>query len=95
MSDERRYYTIPQLARRLGITPASIRAWIACGLIEEPQALPVTGERAYTAGAAARIERWHMERCLRGGTRGPGAAKRRERARVFLATLGEEVRNDR
>ena len=86
--DEQHFFTIPRLSRRLGVTPASIRDWIRRGLVEAPPVLPVTGERAYPAEAAAAIERWHMKRCASGGTRGPGAAARRERARRLVAQPG-------
>ena len=80
-----KYLTIPKLARRLGVTPASVRNWIALGYIQAPSALPVTGERVYPADTADRIERWYMERAASGGTRGPGASARREHAGVWLA----------
>jgi hypothetical protein len=85
MSDSYKYFTIPKLARRLGVTPASVREWIERGLIEEPHTLPVTGERAYPSKAADSIERWYMERAADGLTRGPHAAERRERARAWRA----------
>jgi hypothetical protein len=86
MSEHTRFFTIPKLARWLGITPASVRDWIRRGLVEEPPALPVTGERAYPAEAARRIQRWYIERAARGRTRGPGASDRRERAQTLLRT---------
>ena len=85
MPDSQKYFTIPRLARRLGVTPASVREWIARGQIEEPPVLPVTGERAYPAEAADRIERWYVTRAASGGTRGPGASLRRVRAQENLA----------
>ena len=84
------WYTVPKLARRIGVTPAAIRQWIAKGDIEPPQRIPATGERVYRADAAARIERWYMWRAAAGGTRGPGAARRRELARVWLSAHGLE-----
>ncbi len=90
MSDK--YFTVPKLARQLGVTPASVREWILRGLIEEPPMLPVTGERAYTAEASARIERWYMGRVANGRTRGPGAAARRERAQAWFAAEEEKER---
>jgi len=86
MPQERRYYTIPKLAARLGVTPASVRDWIRRGYIEGPPTLPVTGERAYPAEAADRIVRWYAERAANGGTRGPGATERRSRAQEALAS---------
>jgi hypothetical protein len=88
MEEELRYWTIPRLAKRLGVTPTSVRDWIARGLIEEPSTLPVTGERAYAAAAAERIERWYLRRAAAGKTRGPGSRDRRERARKQLAETG-------
>ncbi len=85
MPDSPCYYTIPRLAARLGVTAGSVREWIARGHIEAPPALPVTGDRAYPAEAAARIERWYVERAAEGRTRGPGATKRRANARAKLA----------
>ena len=41
MDVKRRYYTIPKLAERLGVTAASLRDWIKHGYIEEPPRLPV------------------------------------------------------
>lgn len=79
------YYTVPRLAKRLGVTPASVREWITRGYVEGPPTLPVTGERAYPAEAAGRIERWYIERASHGATRGPGASQRRELARARLA----------
>lgn len=90
MLQERRYYTIPKLAARLGVTPASVRDWIRRGYIEAPPTLPVSGERAYPAEAAERIERWYARRAANGGTRGPGATERRSRARDVLASQALE-----
>lgn len=73
-------YTIPQLAKRLGITPVSVRDFLRNGHVKEPQEHPVTGERFYTAEDADVIEQWYMDRCANGGTRGPGANARRARA---------------
>ena len=83
-----KYLTIPKLADQLGITPASIRDWIKRGLLEAPPELPVTGERAYSAEAATRIEKWYWIKAANGKTRGPGAAERRERARAWLEEHG-------
>jgi hypothetical protein len=85
MSDAWKYYTIPKLAQRLGVTPASVRQWISQGLIEAPPTLPVTGERAFGAAAAERIEHWYVERAAHGGTRGPGASRRRSWAQERLS----------
>jgi len=85
MSESQKYFTIPRLARRLGVTPASVREWIGRGQIEEPPVLPVTGERAYSAKAADRIEHWYVERASSGKTRGPKSTERRERARFLVA----------
>ena len=97
MLESQKYFTIPKLARRLGVTAASVREWIERGHIEEPPVLPVTGERAYSAKAADRIEDWYVERALSGKTRGPKATERRERARVLVAarsTSAEEGRHE-
>jgi transposase-like protein len=97
MSDSQKYFTIPKLARRLGVTPASVREWIRRGLIEEPPALPVTGECAYPAEAAYRIEKWYLERASSGKTRGPKSAERRARARLLVASTsinGGEQRHE-
>jgi len=79
------YFSIPRLAQRLGVTPASVRLWIKSGYVEAPPELPVTGERAYPIEAAQRIERWYQKRAASGKTRGPGARDRRERAKELLA----------
>lgn len=102
MSLNQRYFTIPRLAQRLGITPSSIRDWIQNGYVEAPPELPVTRERAYPAEAARRIEAWYADRAANGGTRGPGAKERRERARTLFAqrekepvfTFADEAEND-
>lgn len=78
-------YSIPRLARRLGITPASVRDWIKRGYVDPPPKLPATGEAAYSVEEVERIERWYFERAADGGTRGPGAAARRTKARKWLA----------
>ncbi len=85
--DDRRYFTLEALAERLGVHRLSVRKWIQEGLIEPPPSLPITGVAAYPAKAAARIERWFLERMASGRSRGPGARHRRERARVALADL--------
>ena len=72
---KKRYFTIPRLAARLGVTPPSVRQWIARGYIDPPRELP-TGEHAYPANVADQIERWYMERAAIGKTRGPGARQR-------------------
>lgn len=77
-------YTIPRLAERLGVSDQSVRNWIRSGQIEPPQEIPATGERVYPAEAAARIERDYMIRAASGGTRGPGASERRQRAQAWL-----------
>ena len=76
------YYTIPKLAERLGITPASVRDWIKRGRIEEPPELPVTGERGYSVKAADRIESWYLMQLAQGKTRGPGTATRIQRGQA-------------
>ena len=73
------YLTIPKLAERLGITPASVRDWIKRGRIEEPPQRPVTGERGYSVKAAERIESWYLMQLAQGKTRGPGTATRIQR----------------
>ena len=78
-------FTIPNLAKRLGVTSASVRRWITLGQIDPPSRLPVTGERAYSKLDVGKIETWYMTRAADGGTRGPGSAKRREQARRWLA----------
>ncbi len=83
-----RFYSIPRLAKRLGITPASIRDWIKRGHVEPPPLLPATGERAYPEEMAERIERWYLQRLLDRKTRGPGARARRQRA---LSTVGRSA----
>ena len=85
------YFSIPRLAERLGITPASVRLWIKSGYVEVPPELPVTGERAYPIEAAQRIERWYQKRAASGKTRGPGARKRRERARQSLSENSDNL----
>ena len=81
-------YSIPRLARRLGITPASVRDWIKRGHVEAPGKVPVTGEAAYSAEEVERIECWYFERAADGGTRGPGAGDRRNMARAWLNARG-------
>lgn len=83
-------YTIPELAERIGVTAQSVRNWIRSGRIDPPAEIPATGEKVYSADAAARIERDYMIRAARGGTRGPGAAERKERARRWLEEHGIE-----
>ncbi len=81
-------YSIPRLARQLGITPASVRDWIKRGYVDPPPKLPATGEAAYSVEEVERIERWYFERAADGGTRGPGAADRRNMARAWLNARG-------
>ena len=90
---EKRYFTIPRLAARLGVTPPSVRLWIARGYIEPPSELPVTGERAYPADVADRIEGWFLERAAGGKTRGPGARQRRETAKARLHHRADQARH--
>ncbi len=87
------YETIPKLAKRLYVTPASVRDWIRRGYIKPPPTHPVTGERAYLTKTVKQIERWYMERAANGGTRGHRAAERRQRARVWLSARGIRVQN--
>ena len=89
MIDAPRYYSVPRLAKRVGVTPASVRVWINRGYIEAPPKLPVTGERAYPAEHAVRIERWYLQRAANGGTRGPGARQRRQDARARLGEIDQ------
>ena len=89
---EERYFTIPKLAARLGVTPPSVRLWIARGYIDPPPELPVTGEHAYPANVANHIERWYMERAAMGKSRGPGARQRRETARARLSHRSNPAR---
>jgi hypothetical protein len=72
---EHQLYTMPQLARRLGVTRSSVRHWIARGFVEGPP---------FSAGAVARIEAWYLRRCVSGRTRGPKARERREAALARL-----------
>jgi hypothetical protein len=88
MMQDPKYFTIPKLAERLGITPASIRDWIRRGRLEPPPELPATGERAYPAIQADRIERWYWMKVANGKTRGPGSEDRRARARRWLEEHG-------
>ena len=68
-------YTLPQLARRLGVTLSSVRHWISRGLVDAPP---------FSASDAARIETWYLRRCVSGRTRGPKSRERREAARARL-----------
>lgn len=90
------YFSIPALARRLGVTAPAVRQWIAKGAIESPSVIPVTGEKAYTEKAVAAVERWYMNRVVEHGTRGPGASNRREKAVEWLRAneVGLEARHD-
>jgi hypothetical protein len=72
---DHQFYTVPQLARRLGVTRSSVRHWISRGLVEEPP---------FSASAAARIETWYLRRCVSRRTRGPRARERREAALARL-----------
>ena len=90
MDSDACWYTIPRLARRIGVTPAAIRQWIAKEYIEPPEQIPATGERVYRADAVASVERWYMRRAAAGETRGPDASRRREVARVWLTAHGLE-----
>ena len=86
------YYTIPELAKRLGVSSTAVRVWIKRQMIPvEPVVVRHTGQRVFTATAAERLEEWYMKRCACGATAGYGAAARRERARAWLATQPEEV----
>lgn len=80
--------TIPELADRLGVTAQAVRNWISDGRIEEPEKVAATGERFFTHEAADRIEREYMIRAAKGETRGPGSAKRRERAQEWCQEHG-------
>lgn len=77
--------SIPKLAQRLGVTPASVRGWVDIGHINPPSTITASGENAFSADAVDEIELWYMERASTHSTRGPGAAARRERARLWLA----------
>lgn len=78
--------SIPKLARRLGVTPASVRGWVNAGQISPPSTITASGENAFTLDAVDEIELWYAERASTRSTRGPGAAERRERAKLWLAT---------
>ena len=84
-----RLYTIPALARRLGVSAPSVRNWIERAYIDPPDEIPVTNERVYSEEAASSIERWYMQRAANGGTRGPGAVQRRIRAQEWLRKNGK------
>ncbi len=90
------YFSIPALARRLGVTAPAVRQWIAMNMIEPPSVISVTGEKAYKEEAVAAVERWYMNRVVEHGTRGPGASDRREKAMEWLRAnkVGLEVRDD-
>ena len=83
MSDQP-FFTIPQLARRLGVTLSSVRHWIGRGLIEEPAVHPATQDRVFSANSVKGIEMWYLRRCISGRTRGPGSRERRQAARERL-----------
>lgn len=84
-------FTIPKLADRLGVTPTTIRDWIAQGLLDAPPELPLHWYRAYPADKADQIERWYMRRAAAGYTRGPGARRRRAWARQRFEELAAET----
>src|SRR5579862_2118480 len=77
-SDE--WVTIPHLAQRLRVTPASVRYWLRRGYIEPPEILPATGERVYSREAVKRIQNWYTDWAAKGRTRGRNSAVRRTRA---------------
>ena len=77
-------FTIPKLAKMLGVSTCSVRGWIDAGVIAEPPIEPVTQQRSYPKAAAQRIRQWYVERSASGGARGPGASERREAARDVL-----------
>ncbi|HUL50328.1 MAG TPA: MerR family transcriptional regulator [Gemmatimonadales bacterium] len=81
---EQAYFTIAQLARRLGVTLSSVRHWIGRGLIEEPAAHPGTHDRVFSAMAVNGIEMWYLRRCISGRTRGPGSRERKQAAQERL-----------
>lgn len=58
--------TVGELARRLGVTPATLRNWEGAGILT-PARDPATGYRAYRAGDARDAELAHLLR--RGGYR--------------------------
>ena len=87
-SNNERGITIPKLAKCLGVSPASVRRWIKLVQIDPPSQVPVTGEHAYSESQAAQIEVWYMMRAANGGTRGPGSAIRKEKARRWLVEHG-------
>ena len=93
MNNNESYFTIPKVAQRLCVTPRSVRDWIQRGHVVAPLALP-TGESAYTADVVDGIERWYMKRAANGGTRGPGAKQRRERAQNWLADHPDSLANE-
>lgn len=84
--------SIPKLAQRLGVTPASVRDWVSAGHINPPSTITASGENAFTLEAVDEIEFWYMERASTRSTRGPGAAERRERAQLWLAAKKGEDR---
>lgn len=90
------YFSIPALARRLGVTAPAVRQWIAMNMVESPSVIPVTGEKAYTEEAVAAVEWWYMNRVVEHGTRGLGASDRREKAMEWLRAnhVGLEARDD-
>lgn len=89
-------FTIPALARRLGVSSTTVRDWIERGEIEAPpHELPLSGESVYTSDEAERIEAWYLRRASR--SRGPGAKERRQRAAEALvapSTSAEAASDD-
>ena len=79
-----RFYTVLQLARRLGVRQSSVRHWITRGLLERPPRRFPDGSYGFPIGDVDRIETWYLRRCISGRTRGPKARERREAAQARL-----------
>ena len=84
------WFTIPDLAKRLGVHATTVRGWVKLGRVPEPPLHPATGSQVYDEETASAIERDYMDRVAEEGSRGPGAKERVARAQAFQKDQARE-----